>query len=100
MKNEIQFIGDSNTDFNNNKHITICVFNSVNIIEKHIKIFDKIKDNKNFIKYKRNTEIIKTNNNKCKYKSSDVYYFKMFHGGNIYCLTIGDFYQYIYNVFS
>ena len=42
LKNTIQFIGDSNNDFSNTKNITICVFNSVNVVEKHITIFDKI----------------------------------------------------------
>jgi len=42
MKDKIQLIGDSNIDFDNTKNITICVFNSVNIVEKHITKFDKI----------------------------------------------------------
>ena len=42
MKNKIQLIGDSNNIFNENKLITICVFNSVYIIEKYCTTFDKI----------------------------------------------------------
>ena len=42
MKNKIQLIGDSNNIFNENKLITICVFNSVHIIEKYCTTFNKI----------------------------------------------------------
>jgi superfamily II DNA or RNA helicase len=41
-KNKIQFIGDANNVFNENKLITICVYNSVNLIENYFGIFDKI----------------------------------------------------------
>lgn len=42
MKNKIQLIGDNNTDFDENKLITICVFNSVHIIENYASNFEKI----------------------------------------------------------
>ena len=42
LKNKIQLIGDSITDFDTNKKITICVFNSVNIVESHCESFEKI----------------------------------------------------------
>jgi superfamily II DNA or RNA helicase len=42
MKNKIQLIGDGDNKFNETKNITICVFNSVSIIEEHSHIFDKI----------------------------------------------------------
>jgi superfamily II DNA or RNA helicase len=42
FKNKIQLIGDSNREFNKDKNITICVFNSVDIIKEHINIFNKI----------------------------------------------------------
>jgi hypothetical protein len=42
MKNKIQLIGDNNTDFDENKLITICVFNSVSIIENYASNFEKI----------------------------------------------------------
>ncbi len=42
LKNTIQLIGDGNNKFNANKNITICVFNSVGLIEKHCHIFEKI----------------------------------------------------------
>jgi superfamily II DNA or RNA helicase len=41
-KNEIQLIGDSNNTFNDKKKITICVFNSVNIIMEYASKYDKI----------------------------------------------------------
>jgi superfamily II DNA or RNA helicase len=42
LKNKIQMIGDGNNIFNENKLITICVFNSIHLIEKHCHIFTKI----------------------------------------------------------
>jgi DNA repair protein RadD len=42
LKNKIQMIGDTNNEFNENKLITICVFNSVNIVESHCNTFEKI----------------------------------------------------------
>ena len=42
LKNKIQMIGDSNNIFNENKLITICVFNSVQIIENYAHTFEKI----------------------------------------------------------
>jgi superfamily II DNA/RNA helicase len=42
MKNKIQLIGDSHNEFNLEKDITICVFNSVSIVKEHIKTFNKI----------------------------------------------------------
>jgi hypothetical protein len=42
LKNKIQLIGDSNNEFNENKLITICVFNSVSIVEKYCDTFEKI----------------------------------------------------------
>ena len=41
-KNKIQLIGDSNNSFNIEKNITICVYNSVSIIEPYIELFEKI----------------------------------------------------------
>jgi len=42
FKNKIQLIGDSNNTFDSNKNITICVFNSVSLIESHCSTFEKI----------------------------------------------------------
>ena len=42
LKSKIQLIGDSNNSFSENKDITICVYNSVKIIEEHILKFHKI----------------------------------------------------------
>jgi superfamily II DNA/RNA helicase len=42
MKYKIQLIGDSNNKYKSDKDITICVFNSVDIVKEHIKSFDKI----------------------------------------------------------
>ena len=42
MKSKIQLIGNSNNTFNENKLITICVFNSVHLIEKYCMNFEKI----------------------------------------------------------
>ncbi len=42
MKSKIQLIGDSSNTFNPNKLITICVFNSVHLIEKYCMSFNKI----------------------------------------------------------
>lgn len=42
LKNKIQMIGDNNNDFDPNKNITICVFNSVHIVEKYSGTFEKI----------------------------------------------------------
>ena len=42
LKNNIQTIGDKNNEYNENKDITICVYNSVSIIEKYCDTFDKI----------------------------------------------------------
>ena len=42
IKNKIQLIGDGDTTLNENKLITICVFNSVHLIEKQGDSFEKI----------------------------------------------------------
>jgi len=42
MKNKIQLIGNSNNTFNENKLITICVFNSIHLIENYSSNFEKI----------------------------------------------------------
>jgi len=42
MKNKIQLIGDGNDTFNENKLITICVFNSVYLIKNYCMNFEKI----------------------------------------------------------
>ena len=42
LKNNIQTIGDGNNVFDDNINITICVYNSVNIINSYINTFDKI----------------------------------------------------------
>ena len=42
MKSKIQLIGDGNDVFDENKLITICVFNSVHIIENQCMNFEKI----------------------------------------------------------
>ena len=41
-KSKIQTIGDGDNKFNPDKLITICVYNSVSIVEPHITIFNKI----------------------------------------------------------
>jgi len=42
MKNKIQVIGDGTNTFDENKLITVCVFNSVHLIESHFMNFEKI----------------------------------------------------------
>ena len=42
LKSKIQLIGNNNINFNENKLITICVFNSVHLIEKYCDSFEKI----------------------------------------------------------
>ena len=42
MKNNINLIGDNNNKYDENKNITICVFNSVKLLEKHFEKFEKI----------------------------------------------------------
>ena len=42
IKNKIQLIGNSNNTFDENKLITICVFNSVHLIENQCMNFEKI----------------------------------------------------------
>jgi superfamily II DNA or RNA helicase len=42
LKNKIQTIGDNNNHYDKKKTITICVYNSVNLIEKYCDTFDKI----------------------------------------------------------
>ncbi len=42
MKTKIQLIGDGNDIFDENKLITICVFNSVHLIENYCSTFEKI----------------------------------------------------------
>jgi superfamily II DNA or RNA helicase len=42
FKNLIQMIGDGNTNFDEDKKITICVYNSVNIVEEYVDTFDNI----------------------------------------------------------
>ncbi|NCA22839.1 MAG: DEAD/DEAH box helicase, partial [Crocinitomicaceae bacterium] len=42
LKSKIQLIGDGNCEFNDKKLITICVFNSVHIVEEHFAGFEKI----------------------------------------------------------
>ncbi len=42
MKNNIQLIGDTSNTFNQDKLITICVFNSVHIVENYCLNFNKI----------------------------------------------------------
>ena len=42
LKSKLQLIGDANNEFKENKLITICVFNSVSIIENYANTFEKI----------------------------------------------------------
>ena len=42
LKSKLQLIGDANNEFKENKLITICVFNSVGIIENYANTFEKI----------------------------------------------------------
>jgi len=42
LKSKIQLIGNNNDKFNENKLITICVFNSVHLIENYCSNFEKI----------------------------------------------------------
>jgi len=42
LKNKIQTIGDNNNEYDETKNITICVYNSVSVIEKYGNTFDKI----------------------------------------------------------
>jgi len=42
LKNKIQTIGDNSNDYDKKKTITICVYNSIKLIEKYCNTFDKI----------------------------------------------------------
>lgn len=42
LKNKIQCVGDNNNDYNKDKNICICVYNSVGIIEPYFDTFHKI----------------------------------------------------------
>jgi superfamily II DNA or RNA helicase len=42
LKSKIQLIGNNNINFNENKLINICIFNSVHLIEKYCNTFEKI----------------------------------------------------------
>ena len=42
LRNKIQLIGDGNEKFNENKTITICVYNSVSIVKNYAHSFEKI----------------------------------------------------------
>ena len=42
LKSKIQLIGNNNINFNENKLITICIFNSVHLIENYCSNFEKI----------------------------------------------------------
>jgi len=42
LKNKIQTIGDNNNEYDETKNITICVYNSVLVVEKYGETFDKI----------------------------------------------------------
>jgi hypothetical protein len=42
LKNTIQCIGDNNNDYDETKNITICVYNSVSVIEQYTSQFHKI----------------------------------------------------------
>ena len=42
LVNDIQLIGDGNNNFDKNKNITICVYNSIDIIKNYCNLFDKI----------------------------------------------------------
>jgi len=41
-KDDIQLIGDGNNHFDNKKLITICIFNSIDVVYPHIKEFYRI----------------------------------------------------------
>jgi len=42
LKNKIQTIGDNNNEYDETKNITICVYNSVSVVEKYSESFEKI----------------------------------------------------------
>jgi superfamily II DNA/RNA helicase len=42
LKNKIGLIGNGNNKYDNNKNIIICVFNSISLIQKYAKTFEKI----------------------------------------------------------
>lgn len=46
LRNDIQLIGDGNNEFDENKNITICVFNSIGLLEDYFDTFYKIFVNK------------------------------------------------------
>ena len=74
MKSKIQLIGDKYNKFDDNKLITICVYNSVYLIEKYCDMFEKIyvdeahHINKPEIYYNEYEETIKEDN---KYVNDD-----------------------------
>jgi hypothetical protein len=41
-KNDIQIVGDNHSEYNKNISITLCVYNSINVMKGNFKIFDKI----------------------------------------------------------
>ena len=42
LKKTVQLIGDGNNKYDENKNVTICVYNSVNIVEKYCDQFERI----------------------------------------------------------
>jgi superfamily II DNA or RNA helicase len=69
LKNKIQTIGDNNNEYDINKNITICVYNSVSIIEKHSKTFDKI-----FIDEAHHINVPKIYEDECIEENDNEYY--------------------------
>jgi len=69
MKNKIQLIGDGTNTFAENKQITVCVFNSIHLIEPYCMNFEKIfideahHINKPMIYYENDDESINSNGN-------------------------------------
>jgi superfamily II DNA or RNA helicase len=42
FKHKIQYIGDNHTEYKDDKLITICVYNSISLLEEHMESFEKI----------------------------------------------------------
>ena len=42
FKHKIQYIGDNHTDYKDDKLITICVYNSISLLDEHMDKFEKI----------------------------------------------------------
>jgi superfamily II DNA or RNA helicase len=79
LKNKIQLIGDLNNKFNEKKNITICVYNSIKLLENKYDIFDKI-----YIDEAHNINIPDLYNNDIETTTNDMNYIEIIKNLKIY----------------